>query len=123
MKAFAYIYIASICLLMLPAACTRTVYLPEVHTKYRDRVKYDSVVQRDSIVVLKEGDTVFIYKDRWRDRVHTERDTVAIYDSIPYPVTVEKPVKYVPAMYRWSFGFSLLVVGLMVGWLLWRLKR
>ncbi len=114
------------CLLALLAAvvgfasCTRTVYVPEVHTEYRDRVKYDSVVRRDSVVVIALGDTIFVYRDRWRDRWHVQRDTIRVRDSVAYPVEVVevREVRHVPALYRWSLWIAIAAVGLA----LWRLR-
>jgi hypothetical protein len=94
-------------LLFLLSGCTRTVYLPEVHTEYRDRVRVDSIVERDSVVVLSAGDTVYVYRDRWRDRWHLRKDTVAVRDSIPYPVEVVREVRHVPRVYRWSLWIAI----------------
>ena len=70
-------------------------------TEYRDRyvsktdsfIKTDSVYLHDSVSVFSEGDTVYIAKTRYKDRFkivyHTKTDTVAVHDSIPYPVKVE----------------------------------
>lgn len=108
-------------LVMFFAACTRTVYVPqtEVHTEYRDRLKIDSVYVRDSIHVDRAGDTVKIYRDRWRDRWRIERDTVRKTDSIPYPVEVVREVKHIPKVYRWSLWVALAVVG----WVILQIAR
>lgn len=97
-------------------ACTKTVYVPqtETHIEYRDRVQYDSILHRDSIYVYKNGDTVMIYKDRWRERVHIQKDTVYRLDSIPYPVEVFKDVKYIPKVYKWSFWICLGLLGYVI---------
>lgn len=36
----------------------------------------DSVVIRDSVFVKEKGDTVYIYKERWRTKVVADKDTV-----------------------------------------------
>ncbi len=81
----------------MSGGCAEKIY----QTEYRDRVQYDSITERDSVFVYKGGDTVYVHRDRWRDRYHRLHDTVRITDSIPYPV--DRPVKYIPAVYRWSF--------------------
>lgn len=100
---------------LLVAGCARTVYVPRevVKVEYRDRVEYDSVYVRDSILVRERGDTVYVYVDRWRDRFHTLRDTLRLVDSVSYPVPYEvvKQVRHIPQVYRWAFGFSLLALG------------
>ncbi len=101
-------------LVLLLAGCTRNVYVPQKETEYRDRVQYDSVIEHDSVVVFAAGDTVYIYKDRWRDRVHIQRDTVAVHDSIPYPVEVVRTVKHIPTVYRWSLWIALAAIALII---------
>ena len=51
-------------------------YRDSIKVEYRDRVRVDSILStfRDSIYI--NGDTVKIYRDRWRDRVHNSTDTV-----------------------------------------------
>jgi hypothetical protein len=101
-------------LVLLLAGCTRTVYVPrqEVRTEYVQRVSRDSVVVRDSVFVRAVADTLYIYRDRWRDRYHTLRDTVVVRDSVAYPVVVEveKPVRRIPALYRWSLWIAIAAV-------------
>ena len=86
-------------MLMTLAGCRSVKYVPV--TEYRDRyasktdsfVKTDSVYLHDSVTAFAKGDTVYIAKIRFKDRFkivyHTKTDTVAIRDSIPYPVKVE----------------------------------
>lgn len=86
-------------MLMTLAGCRSVKYVPV--TEYRDRyvsktdsfVKTDSVYLHDSVTAFAKGDTVYIAKIRFKDRFkivyHTKTDTVAILDSIPYPVKVE----------------------------------
>lgn len=104
-------YCLLILLFCVAAGCARTVYVPEMHTEYRDRVRRDSVFVRDSVVVFAAGDTVYIYRDRWRDRTILQRDTVVIRDSVPYPVVVEKPVRHVPRAWRWGLWLAVAAVG------------
>ena len=79
--------------------CRSVKYVPV--TEYRDRyvsktdsfIKTDSVYLHDSVSVFTKGDTVYMMKTRYKDRFkiiyHTKTDTVAVHDSIPYPVKVE----------------------------------
>ena len=108
-------------IMVLFSGCTRTVYVPQTHTEYRDRAQYDSIYTRDSVFVKLAGDTVYLYRDRWRDRYHTLRDTVHLVDSVAYPVEVVKikEVRHVPTIYRVSLWFAAAVT--LVG--AWMLKK
>ena len=86
-------------MLVTLTGCRSVRYVPV--TEYRDRyvsktdsfIKTDSVYLHDSVTVFAKGDTVYISKTRFKDRLkyiyHTKTDTVAVHDSIPYPVKVE----------------------------------
>lgn len=86
-------------MLVMLTGCRSVKYVPV--TEYRDRyvsktdsfIKTDSVYLHDSVSVFTKGDTVYIAKTRYKDRLrfvyNTKTDTVAVHDSIPYPVKVE----------------------------------
>ena len=86
-------------MLVTLTGCRSVRYVPV--TEYMDRyvsktdsfIKTDSVYLHDSVTVFAKGDTVYISKTRFKDRLkyiyHTKTDTVAVHDSIPYPVNVE----------------------------------
>ena len=86
-------------MLITLTGCRSVKYIPV--TEYRDRyvsktdsfVKTDSVYLHDSVSVFAKGDTVYIAKIRFKDRLkivyNTKTDTVAVHDSIPYHVKVE----------------------------------
>lgn len=86
-------------MLVMLTGCRSVKYVPV--TEYRDRyvsktdsfIKTDSVYLHDSVSVFTKGDTVYMTKTRYKDRIrlvyHTKTDTVAVHDSIPYPVKVE----------------------------------
>ena len=86
-------------MLVTLTGCRSVRYVPV--TEYMDRyvsntdsfIKTDSVYLHDSVTVFAKGDTVYISKTRFKDRLkyiyHTKTDTVAVHDSIPYPVKVE----------------------------------
>lgn len=86
-------------MLVMLTGCRSVKYVPV--TEYRDRyvsktdsfIKTDSVYLHDSVNVFVRGDTVFTTKTRYKDRLkyiyNTKTDTVAVHDSIPYPVKVE----------------------------------
>ena len=80
-------------MLVTLTGCRSVKYIPV--TEYRDRYvsKTDSVYLHDSVTVFAKGDTVCIAKIRFKDRLkyiyNAKTDTIAVHDSIPYPVKVE----------------------------------
>ncbi len=86
-------------MLVTLTGCRSVKYVPV--TEYRDRyvsktdsfLKVDSVYLHDSVSVFVHGDTIFTTKTRYKDRLkyiyNAKTDTVAVHDSIPYPVKVE----------------------------------
>lgn len=86
-------------MLVMLTGCRSVKYVPV--TEYRDRyvsktdsfIKTDSVYLHDSVSVFTKGGTVYMTKTRYKDRIrlvyNTKTDTVAVHDSIPYPVKVE----------------------------------
>ena len=86
-------------MLVTLTGCRSVRYVPV--TEYMDRyvsktdsfIKTDSVYLHDSVTVFAKGDTVYISKTRFKDRLkyiyNAKTDTIAVHDSIPYPVKVE----------------------------------
>ena len=86
-------------MLVTLTGCRSVKYIPV--TEYRDMyvsktdsfIKTDSVYLHDSVTVFAKGETVYISKTRFKDRLNyiynAKTDTIAVHDSIPYPVKVE----------------------------------
>ena len=78
----------------------RYVTVPEYHYEVINKtdtfIQKDSIYHSDSVYIVKNGDTVtmyktkYVYQDKWREKVVI--DSIVKVDSIrvPYPVTVEK---------------------------------
>lgn len=102
------------------------VPVPEYHTLYKMRVdtvqRWDSVYFRDSVYIATKGDTVYLTKTHWRERLrnvyHVKVDTVMQRDSIPVPYPVEKPLTkwqlWKLNMGGWAMGVAVLLVILLV---------
>ena len=85
---------------LLLSSCKSIQYVPieKVVTEYKTNTVHDSIyleiLKHDSVVIEKQGDTVFvnkwhtIYKDRWREVLRT--DTFIKIDSVQVPYPVEK---------------------------------
>ena len=107
MKKLLYIF-----LLYIVISCTTTKYIeiPVEHTKieYRDRIKYDSIYLKDSIVQKKENDTIYLEIYKYLYKYKYLRDTINIVDSIPV-VTIQEVTKEVNKLHNWQF--ILMVLG------------
>lgn len=100
-------------MLVTLTGCRSVKYVPV--TEYRDMyvsntdsfIKTDSVYLHDSVTVFTKGDTVYIakihFKDRFKIVYHTKTYTVAVHDSIPYPVKVEveKRLSAIDKVFTW----------------------
>ena len=100
-------YLLLICICVLVVSCGRIKYIPveNIKTEYRDLVdiQKDSIYCSDTVRIIERGDTIKIYRDRWRtvykDRL--VRDTFVKQDTItkPYPVEVIK--NRIPGIMWW----------------------
>ena len=91
-----------IALILLLVSCSpRIIERVQVHrdTTYVTAYLRDSVVHRDSIYIKEQvkGDTIKIteYRDRWRERVRVQHDTIIRHqiDTISVERTIEKKVE------------------------------
>jgi len=89
---------------------------------YIDRLKRDSIYQRDSIYIIVKGDTVFKYQYKYSYRDKLVRDTVAVVrlDSIPYPVEVPKYVERKLSWWQTTLLWSGVLAWLLIILILWR---
>ena len=89
---------------------------------YIDRLKRDSIYQRDSIYIIVKGDTVFKYQYKYSYRDKLVRDTVAVVrrDSIPYPVEVSKYVARKLSWWQTTLLWSGVLAWLLIILILWR---
>lgn len=55
---------------------TDTIYMVRTDTVQTVSAIRDSVLIRDSVFVREKGDTIFIYKERWRERTAAAHDTI-----------------------------------------------
>ena len=89
---------------------------------YIDRLKRDSIYQRDSIYIIVKGDTVFKYQYKYSYRDKLVRDTVAVVkrDSIPYPVEVPTYVERKLSWWQTTLLWSGVLAWLLIILMLWR---
>lgn len=121
MKKIIY-FILALVLCSITFGCkTKLVHVPEETIKkekeYIDRWHRDSIHVKDSIIINKAGDTIFIekYKYIYKDKV--VQDSIFITDSIkinvPYPVEF---VKEVNLLHNWQI-ILMCLGGVLIGYL------
>lgn len=113
--------------------CRTIEYYPvetvRTDTVYVNRLTVDSVLVRDSVYIHEKGDTVtefrLKYVYRYKDRIDTlyvsRRDTV----SVPYPVEKELTKwQTVKVNYGgWAMGVVFSFILIVVGWMVYKLKK
>jgi hypothetical protein len=107
-------------LVVLTGCKTKYVAVPEYHNVYVEKhdtlVHRDSIFEKDSVLIMMNGDTVTIYKtkilykDRWRERI-VYRDSIRT-DSIRVPYPVEKELTFWQK--TWIKAGKMLFYGLVI---------
>lgn len=99
-------------MVLLLSSCTTTKYVEvpvdRVKIEYKNKIKIDTLIQKDSIITLLKGDTVFLEKYKCLYRIKEVRDTVAKIDTITTVQTVEVEKK-VNKLKNWQI--ILMVLG------------
>ncbi len=88
------ILVAILIVFLLTGCKAETVLVPveKVNIEYRDRLRIDSVYNRDTVNIYERGDTVYLQTIKWRERFKFDTVIVARTDSIPYPVEVVREI-------------------------------
>ena len=114
---------------LLLAACTRTIYVPQVSTEYVDRVTHDTTIVEHTEYVKEKGDTIYKEVTRYTYIVRERHDTLLRCDTIAVPYEVEKVVEVERKATAWERAkmkagvcfFSLLGVGVIYA--IYRLRK
>ena len=95
------ILLAILIVFLLTGCKAETVLVPveKVKIEYRDRLRVDSVYNRDTVNIYERGDTVYLQTIKWRERFKFDTVIVVRTDSIPYPVEV---VREVNVLTKWQ---------------------
>lgn len=117
------------CFAGLFSSCRSPQYIPveKIKTEYRyiDRIQHDSIYQRDSINMWRDGDTVYLnkYKYLYKYLYINKVDSFTKTDSIQVPYPVERKfTKWERAKMElggWAFG-GLIFTMIIVGWLFFK---
>ena len=103
--------IVIVLLIILLGSCTSTRYIKvpvdRIKIEYRDKTKIDTLIQKDSIIILLKGDTVFLEKYKYLYRIKEVRDTVAKTDTVTTVQTIEVEKK-VNELKNWQIILMIL---------------
>lgn len=114
-----HLIILLIALFTITSCRTRTMVVERVtHDTLTHMVqRVDSVYLRDSVTTLvyQKGDTVYMARDRWRDRLkYVEvHDTLYIHKTDSIPVIKETPKENDPKL-SWHTILAMLGVGFLI---------
>ena len=119
-----------VCAIMMLSSCgalrkqIETVYLRD--TTYISKVQVDSVFKRDSIFMREKNDTIYVYKEKVRDRYRLLRDTVyqhsvdSVYEDKVREVKVEKQLNAWQKFRLRGFWVLAAMVG---GYVVWKYRK
>ena len=108
------------------AGCkSKTVLVPvdSVKVEYRDRLRVDSVYNRDTVNIYERGDTVYLQTIKWRERFRLDTVSVVRIDSIPYPVEVILEVNKLTKWQRWRLTILNIIGGLIIVYVAFKIGR
>jgi len=99
------------------------VPVKETKIEYRDRLRVDSVYNRDTVQIYGRNDTIFKDVIRWRERFRLDTVSVVRIDSIPYPVEVIQEVNKLTKWQRWRLTILNIIGGLTAVYIAFRIGR
>ena len=123
MMAFKWMLLLAI--LSLFAGCkSKTVLVPveKVKIEYRERLRVDSVYNRDTVNIYEKNDTVFLHTIKWRERFKFDTVSVVRVDSIPYPVEVVTEVNKLTRWQRWRLNALNIIALIVVAYIVIKIK-
>ena len=103
---------------------TKTVLVPveKVKIEYRDRMRVDSVYNRDTVNIYERGDTIYLQTIKWRERFKFDTVSVVRVDSIPYPVEVIQEVNKLTKWQRWRLNALNIIAIIIVAYVIIKTK-
>lgn len=119
-----------VCAIMMLSSCgalrkqIETVYVRD--TTYISKLQVDSVFKRDSIFVKEKNDTIYVYKEKVRDRYRLLRDTVYQHSVDSVYVDKVREVKVEKQLNAWQKfrlrGFWVLAA-MVGGYVVWNYRK
>lgn len=119
------ILLAILVVFLLTGCKTKTVLVPVKETKieYRDRLRIDSIYNRDTVQIYGRNDTVFKDVIKWRERFRVDTVSVVKIDSIPYQVEVVQEVYKLTKWQRWRLTILNIIGGLIIVYIAFRVGK
>lgn len=119
------ILLAILVIFLLTGCKTKTILVPVKETKieYRDRLRIDSIYNRDTVQIYGRNDTIFKDVIRWRERFRIDTVSVVKIDSIPYPVEVIQEVNKLTKWQRCRLTILNIIGGLIIVYIAFRIGR
>ena len=124
-KIWAVILTLGLILFFATGCKTKTILVPVKETKieYRDRLRIDSIYNRDTVQIYGRNDTIFKDVIRWRERFRLDTVSVVRVDSIPYTVEVIQEVNRLTKWQRWRLAILNIIGGLIAVYIAFRIGR
>ena len=99
------------------------VVVERVKIEYKDRLRVDSIYNRDTVQIYGRNDTIFKDVIKWRERFRLDTVSVVRIDSIPYPVEVIQEVNKLTKWQRWRLTLLNIIGGLTAVYIAFRIGR
>ena len=99
------------------------VIVERIKIEYRDRLRVDSIYNRDTIQIYGRNDTIFKDIIKWRERFRFDTVSIVKIDSVPYPVEVILEVNKLTKWQRWRLTLLNVIGGLTVVYIAFRVGR
>jgi len=125
-KELFWMVILILCLILFFATGCRSVQpviVERVKIEYMDRLRIDSVYNRDTVNIYERGDTVYLQTIKWRERFKIDTVSVVRIDSIPYPVEVIREVNRPTKWQRWRLTLLNIIGGLIIAYVAFRVGK
>jgi hypothetical protein len=91
--------------------------------EYKDRLRVDSIYNRDTVQIYGRNDTIFKDIIKWRERFRIDTVSVVKIDSIPYPVEVIREVNKLTKWQRWRLTILNIIGGLTAAYIAFRIGK
>ena len=123
-KIWAIILISGL-ILLFATGCrsVQPVIVEKTKIEYKDRLRVDSIYNRDTVQIYGRNDTIFKDVIRWRERFRLDTVSVVRIDSIPYPVEVIQEVNKLTKWQRWRLTILNIIGGLIVVYIAFRVGK
>lgn len=109
---------------LLTGCKAKTVLVPveKVKIEYRDRLRVDSVYNRDTVNIYERGDTIYLQTIKWRERFKFDTVIVVRTDSIPYPVEVVREINKLTKWQKFRLNALNILVIIIAAYLFIKIK-